>query len=89
MGFWTPKNNKKHVFLLVPKRRLRYPYPHGLAGPEIVDFWGLNAPSYWKTHWKTWGAKPPPFSKGFPVGGGRLDPPKTDAFSTELLKSKN
>ncbi len=22
-GFWTPKNNKKHIFLLVPKRRLR------------------------------------------------------------------
>ena len=25
-----------------------YPYPRGLAGPEIVDFGGLNGPSYRK-----------------------------------------
>ncbi len=40
-----------------------YPYPRGLAGPEIVDFWGLNGPSYRKAHWKRWGAKPPPGDK--------------------------
>ncbi len=42
-----------------------YPYPRGLAGPEIVDFGVYTGPSYRKTHWKGWGASPPTFSSVF------------------------
>ncbi len=35
---------------------------------------GLNGPLLPESHWKQWGAKPPNlFSRGFPLGGGRLD----------------
>ena len=51
-----------------------YPYPRGLAGPETVDFWGLNASSHRKTHWKRWGASPPTFPMGFTVGGAVYTP---------------
>jgi hypothetical protein len=34
-----------------------YPYPRGLAGPEIVNFGGLNGLSYRKTHWKRSGGR--------------------------------
>ncbi len=52
-----------------------YPYPIGLAGPEIDDVWGLSGPSYRKTNWKRRGAKPPTFSSGSCGRRDRLDPP--------------
>jgi hypothetical protein len=41
----------------IQKSSQTYPYPRGLAGPEIVDF-GSPPPNL-KTHWKRWGAKHP------------------------------
>ena len=49
---WSPP--KQTVKPLYESSRT-YPYPRGLAGPDIVDFWGLNC----KSHWKRWGASPP------------------------------
>ncbi len=36
-----------------------YPYPRGLAGPEIVEFRGLNAPSYRKAQLEKVGGEAP------------------------------
>jgi hypothetical protein len=52
------------------------PYPRGLAGPEIVEIWGLHGLSYRKTHWKRWGARPPTFSNWFCGRRGPFRPPK-------------
>ncbi len=49
------------------------PYPGGLAGPDIVYFWGLNGPSYRKTHWKRWGCEGPHILEAFPGPRGRPD----------------
>ena len=51
-----------------------------LAGPEIVNFGGLNGPllPHKKTTGKSWGLRPPHFPVGFAVGWAHLDPKIVD-----------
>ncbi len=73
-------------------------YPSTPRGPQFLVFKKsvLNSSvsgvrtdtSYWKAIGKCGGRSPPPFSIGFPEGGGRSDP-KADDFRTDFLNIRN
>ncbi len=56
-----------------------YHCPRGLAGPDIVDFGGLNGPSYRKTIPKGGELRPSPFGMVFGAAGA-AQAPKFDDF---------
>jgi hypothetical protein len=60
-----------------------YPYPRGLAGPDIADFRALGCPGCPKNHSKRWGAKPPTFGK--PPKSTISGRPKNHVLKTRVL----